>query len=315
MSFRPFHDADGGADRPLPGNEPARSPLLRPELKRNLWFPSDGGIALRLSRRWRPMIAGLARLGPLLLASRNEAAILGHYGPYPAIPDGEGDRFFSGDGNFFFELLRWHHARVREQPYPGGPGYSVEFRNVDGNLFHKVCLTPESDFPAFLAWTAAHQAIGVEGIPVPVPDFSAFKGAPPEPPESPQGKEKKEEEGTCASDVAALYLALRHLMHAGLEVSVTLGGSGFGHTHAWRFAKVGLCDGWAYAADDRSVFHVRLASVAALDVAPRWWEPGEPLGVAALGARGETLFRLAPGPGQHPAEWNHLLKSSFRARL
>ncbi|SDT87345.1 Putative heme degradation protein [Verrucomicrobium sp. GAS474] len=322
MSFR----FNRPSDSPLPGLPSGfSSPLLRPDLKRNLWFPANGGIALHLSRQWKPMLSGLRRLGPLLIASRNQAAILGHYGLYPELPEGDGDRFLSENGDHFFELLHWHHARVWEQPMPGGVSYAVEFRNLEGNLFHKICLTPEADFPAFLDWVREYQAIGIEGFPPPSPVHARMEAN--DLAHLLSDGDEADGQGACdcqASsafpegspvEITELFLAFRHLMHAGLSVTATLGGSGgetgLSHSHSFRFRKVGLSDGWAYCTDDHSVLHVRMDAIESLAVEPRWWEPGEPLQVSGLDRDGRAFFTLASGKGQAPDKWNRLIRASF----
>ena len=288
------------------------SPLLRPELRRNLCFPSGGGLAVHLSRQWKPMLAGLRRLGPLLLASRNQAAILGHYGCYPEIETDHADRFATPDGDHFFELLRWCHARVWEQPQPDGVGYSVEFRNLEGNLFHKICLTPESDFAGFLDWVEEHQAIGIEG-------FSMLAPAPSEASQAARAAAASGYGEGKPVEMTELFLAFRHLMHAGLSVSVTLGDgeTGMSHSHALPFMRVGLTEGWSYctdgyeSAEGGAVFHLRLDAVDALVVEPRWWEPGAPLQVRGFGKGGEPFFRLPPGKRKQTGEWNRLVRASF----
>jgi len=268
------------------------SPLTAGILPENLRFPAEGGLGVALWDQWAAMLRELRGVGKLLVITRNEAAVIGHYRSYPDLAFCAGEERFAHGGGMAVDLGYWHRAQAREERHPDGYAYSVEVVDARKNPLHKVCLTVESDLPRFLEWVQNHQAAVFLTPPLPV------AGAEP-----------------ASSPMADRGGAVRSLLHALMEnelpVRVAVGNEGLSQSHAFVFQEMREMGEWVFCAEAEAGCHFRPAAVA--DLVLEMCGCGGASWLRALCPQGRTLFILAPTLETDFSRWTRLTGHAVRA--
>lgn len=277
------------------GDVPRSILLTHPILERNVRFPGEGVTEVLLWNQWPGMLSGLSRLGKLLVVSRNEGSILGHFTEYPKLPPVlDAERFFTPESGFFIDLRFWHQACVREYRHGCGWSYSIEIANPYGQLIHKICLTGESDFSQFLDWVQIHQGTGEE--PAWHPGVSLFAT------ESPRG--------LSPTTLAKFF---HPLAEEKTPVQITVGNEGIHHSHTLVFEQIREIGDWLFCSNGSVGWHVLPHSLQSLELESRWWDEAEAtLQIRALSPTGSTLFILQSGSDVPPEQWNVLARKCMK---
>ena len=119
-----------------------------------------GGRALiPLLPRWAVLFRGIRTFGRVFYVCLSRGTSLGHLGPYPEIWSTPCDQSGWDDNRglkFFFP--GWARGFVTVEQREAGWLYAIEFQDFDGEVIHKIFLTSESNFEAFLWWLKINQA-------------------------------------------------------------------------------------------------------------------------------------------------------------
>lgn len=292
----------------------------------------------------------LPDLGEVLTISRNAHVILAEYGSYPALrPRADGLAAADDDSRLFTDFTRWGVAEARREPAgsdldtAGGEAlFSLTFRDVAGDAFHRLCLLPGSDLARFHALVRRHG-----GVPVPP---GTGQRASTQADAGVGGGEivamqrtrlpalRARAAGTgrcdcgrpgCIDNVLPLKLPpatlpsiLQRVAGSALPLRVTLFQQAIVHTA--RFTPLPQRDrqagagpgggpggcGWIFAQDEHVGLHLRPAGFAALwFTLPAAGSGGESC-LEAYDAHGELLAAFAPAnPAQDEAAWRSLVWS------
>ena len=282
-------------------------------------------------------------LGEVLTVTRNAHVILAEYGTYPVLrPRADGLAAADDEGRIFADFTRWRDAEAREEPVCLGEGggdsreslFSLTFRDLTGDAFHRVCLLPRSDLPRFHALVREHGtgSRAASSAPGVAADAVSRSGA---------GGEIVAMQRTrlpallaragrtgrcgcgrpgCIDDVHPLKLPpamlptiLRRTAQDTLPLRATLFQPGIVHTARFTPAQLPAGepgDGWLFFHDESVGLHLRPDGIAALwFTLPAAGSGGESC-LEAYDARGELLAAFAPAhPAQDEGRWRSLVWS------
>ena len=251
----------------------------------------ENSVRIDLWRDWPRMLASLQDVGPVLGMTRNAAAAIGSWGPYPELEWSEG-RATDDNGDFDFDLRHWARVFSRHQRGTAGHLFSVEFHDYDGICFHRVCLTGDSSLETFTEWTRVHQATGRRTIPPP-PDEPLFR-------DSPLVESSRIVPPTVIADF------LQECIERELPLRAIVGSSGAVQSHRFIPRKVSESDGWTYCHSEEIALHYLPESITEVrlhDLAPE----GVPCWtLRAYDASGALVLMLLPATSERLPIWNFL---------
>lgn len=284
------------------------SPLIVGILPENLRCLGGGqGVGVELWRQWPGMLAGLRAFGEVLAISCSACAVLGKYLHYPLLTV---DRVhgIAGDldGEFDFQLAAWDQARALHLRTPNGHQYGVEFRGLDGETLHKVCLTSESRFEDFLEWVQIHQATRPEDT----FSWTPFPAGEPHPRDTAQTIGPEE---SCVADPALLGDWLRAAAAQDLPIRALVGNDGVVQGHCFVPRSVRQQGPWLFCSSDEVGLHLDPAKVEQLMLhniatqGPPCWT------LKAYGSDGCLSLALAPTAPSHRSAWSEVTRHIFPA--
>lgn len=289
----------------FPDPLPFCSPLTTGILPANLFTLEHGrGLGARLWNQWPSMLAGLSAIGEALVITCSDCAVLGKYLAYPALTFDPARGLASDlESEFDLTLPAWSHARAIHLRNPQSHQYAIEFLGHQGQTLHKICLSPESQFDAFLEWVQVHQAVGEVDLAtwsrIPAnddPEWTAESIAP---------------EARVFVDPARLVHWLRAAIERELPIQVLAGNDGIVQGHCFVPRSLQEKGPWVFISSDEVGLHLDPAKIAHLvlhniapDGSPCWT-------LKAYGAGGQLSLALAPTAPSHRSEWSALAREVF----
>lgn len=113
----------------------------------------------RLDGDWVPLLARLGALGPLVILTRNDHAILQRRAPFPRMGLGRDQILGAGLGwGLALRPERWAHGFAVMGEGPAGPRPSFQFFDASGRATHKVFPQEPTGRAAFEALAERHQS-------------------------------------------------------------------------------------------------------------------------------------------------------------
>jgi putative hemin transport protein len=113
---------------------------------------SLGEGVTRLRADWITFLPGLARVGPLMALTRNDAAVIEKTGDYANVRlQGPLARIKSEQIDLTIMLSEWVYAFAVEDDLPEGIRHSVHIFNAGGTAVHKLYARKATDIDRFLA--------------------------------------------------------------------------------------------------------------------------------------------------------------------
>lgn len=120
---------------------------------------NDGAVRVGLSAAPEDWFATLTELGSVLHLSRNEVAVLGQFGPVPALCDWRNPVLpRDAAGRFAPNLAECAGLWAVREPSPVGVAYGFEMRDVAGLAFQRLVLTAPANRDLFELFVTDHQS-------------------------------------------------------------------------------------------------------------------------------------------------------------
>jgi putative heme degradation protein len=301
--------------RPLSFNKGNGKSEAPPGCQINCWLLKaidPGNIRLRGTRmemhlwtEWPQMLADLPALGITLAVSRNASAVLGRKGVYPDLEFScDGLHARSGSGSFDIDFPPWHSPLAVAEERAGGFAHFVEFRDVCGEVMHKVCLTERSRGETFVHWVQQHQSIGTEPFragEIPSQRWHTVQ----------QRHSLGIEEADDVGDSAVLLELLQAAIDRQVAIRLIAGNEGVVQSANMSPKRVHPSGGWMFASDDESGLHFNPASISSVIVHHLPAMPNHPAEsvLKCFDEHGALCLAVAaPCPCAIPG-WNDLLQS------
>jgi putative heme degradation protein len=263
-----------------------------------------GGLGVRLWNHWRAMLTSLRAAGEVLAITCSECAVLGKYLTYPALAVDPVHGFaVDVEGEFDFTLSGWSQARAIHLRNGDSHQYAVEFLGHRGQILHKVCLSPESRFDAFVEWVQVHQAVAEPEV-VPWRRMPGGDMAEPAP-------ESIEPVAHVFADPARLVDWLSAAIGRRLPIRALVGNDGIVQGHCFVPRSLREKGPWIFASSDEVGLHLdpeKIVHLVLHDIAPdepSCWT------LKAYGSSGELSLALAPTAPAHRGEWSAVARDVF----
>lgn len=285
---------------------PCGSPLATGILPINLFTLEHGrGLGVNLWNQWAGMLTGLRAWGEVLAITCSECAVLGKYLHYPTLALDPAHAVAADlDGEFDLTLTAWSQARAIHLRNAQSHQYAVEFLGHRGQILHKVCLSPESKFDAFLEWVQVHQATPEWDDAAPWRRMPAGDIAEP-------ASESIHPEAHVFVEPARLVHWLRAAIERQLPIQALAGNDGIVQGHCFVPRSLQEKGPWIFASSDEVGLHLdpeKIAHLVLHDIAPdepSCWT------LKAYGPSGELSLALAPTAPAHRSAWSALTRDVF----
>lgn len=116
-------------------------------------------IRAQLGNDWPRMFAQLPAVGPGLVMTRNDAAILGRRMAFPSVAfTSDGLKGANAESGLWLNFHMFYTARAIHIRSGEGNIFGVEFGDVQERMIHRFTLTSASDPDVFFDWARLHQA-------------------------------------------------------------------------------------------------------------------------------------------------------------
>ena len=237
------------------------------------------------------MLPDLRRLGRILIITCNPGTVIGRYQPYPALTFHHDHNDMAHGGGLSIDLNRWSRANAWEQRESNTLRYTIEISDTRQEPIHRVCLTPESDFPEFVHWVKTHQGFN------PGPAHLA-KGFPRHPEIGPMRKD-------------AILSLLHRLMELKMRVRVSVGNAGVSQSHTFEFQELRERGNCVFCAGEETAWHILPERIDCLLTEMCRFRGAYRL--RGLDRDGTTLFALSPGREANLTLWNRLAVETAEA--
>jgi len=283
---------------PLDRTAFAANPLVAGILPENVCL-RGGRAVVGLRPDWPSLFSEVEGLGPVLSICRNSCAVLGHIGPYPEVglsPCGHCGCGADGSPEFYFG--NWAQAVASVERQPAGWLYAAEFLNQAGEVIHKICLTPEADFPAFREWVQAHQTL---------------------PPEAHSRHCRLRTPGRALEDFdkkvflegEGLSVFIQRLIAERVPARLVVGNDGMVMGSDLRPAAYRESGEWAFLSDDRSGLHLRAGWLDEVWIERVEWRD-QSAGAVLKAADRENHLVVAFAAAEDKTAWNAFVARATR---
>ena len=217
--------------------------------------PALGTLWVNLGNDWPRMLHQLPALGPGLLMSRNEAAILGCRQSYPTLYfTSPQTKAANAEAGLWLDCRNFGSARALHTRREYANVFGVEFTDTNGRITHRFSLTPDSDLEEFCGWVRLHQAC-------PAQPASAIE-------EAQMSTSGGELDDAQISDPGAVLAVINGCLQRKLPLRATV----FAHAVRQRATFVPrslqCADGWWFASDDATGLHFRSELFSRVGVSP-----------------------------------------------
>lgn len=283
------------------------SPLVTGILPENLLCLDGGrGLGVQLWDQWPEMLADLRSLGEALVITCGECAVLGKYLSYPALTiDPTRGLATDLEGEFDLSFAAWSEAHAIHLRTGHRHQYGIEFRSHRGQTIHKICLSADSRFEAFLEWVQIHQAVGPHTAAphrrMPAEDTAEFTAG------------SVPAEAHVFADPARLIPWLGGAIERGLPIRALVGNEGVVQGHCFVPRSLREQGPWVFCSSDEVGLHLDPGKISRLvlhDIAldePACWT------LKAYDPSGQLGLALAPSAPGHRDAWSALTRDIFPA--
>lgn len=248
----------------------------------------EGGASVALWNQWLPMLSDLTQAGRMLVITRNGLAVIGEYRSFPELAANDREtQAMALDGSLMIDLQMWGAASARHELRANGHCYSLEVSDFWDRPLHKICLTPESDFPLFLELVRNHQASGRVRP-------ASLAPTPPE-----EGMPDCFAPSDIAGESRPLKLAevLENLRASRAEIEVRVGNHGAVQSSRFFVEEIRMIGQWLFVSGDETGIHLHENAVerAVWQTLPCC--SGAPWKIQAATRNGRVAFEIS---GTHP---------------
>jgi len=111
------------------------------------------------------MLEDLRKVGPMWSIVRNSQCVLAVQSVYPQLTfstDQQSAGACDSDRSLTYYLPVWKRAVAFDCDCHCGRTHGLEIENIDGEVFHRICLAKGTDLTHFADWIRMHQATGLE---------------------------------------------------------------------------------------------------------------------------------------------------------
>ncbi len=270
-------------------------------LDANIDTGTPGSTRVALWREWQGMLADLHSVGPVWSIVRNGHCVLAVQGDYPQLsfsPDQQAALARDGDHALTCHFRAWRQATAFESGCCCGRLYGVEIANGDGQIFHRVCLTPGSDHGAFVEWTQMHQATGLEDEPDEATPLDQGRFHP---------QSYARHPGTLEAPLPRLRTVL--IQAAQREISLAAGVTSEGSTQSARIdiTRASEAQGWLVLSGQGRSLYVEAEPEGSLLAEPVSVEGESSWRLSLIDADDRRLLHLQSGSEDRSA-WNQLVR-------
>ena len=263
------------------------NPLLDSVLRANVRIAGRRAL-IPLLPRWPVLLRGMRTFGRVVSFCQNSWAVSGSVCTYPEVWCTPCGRNASG-GDLQFFLPCWSQAFVAIEERSGDWLYSAEFLDTSGDVIHRVCLTPESDWEAFCWWVQINQAAS----PLGAPPHARF----PFRPEGPAALCEGEVSHLSEKNLRAL---LRQLIEANIPVRLLVGNDGLVQGAEMRPNCLCEHDDWIYLGDGGCGLQLRVGGLS--EILFRWSYGSSDWVLKAYEPEGRLICAIAPSRGIGPKD-------------
>jgi len=299
--FRHHRGLDLGGPRK---GRPGKSPLTDGVLASNIDTEGTDSIRIALWREWRAMLEDLRHLGPIWSIVRNEDCVLAVQSVYPDLtfsPDLKTAGSCDGDRSLSYFMPAWKQAVAFDCQSHCGRTHGLEIENIEGEVFHRICLAKGNDPGLFAEWIRMHQATGLEAdeidgetevaMPSPYLPSSVPAFAP----------------GTLQFSADLLRTVMITATQREIPLIASVSNEGINQTARLTVERASEAQGWlVLSCKDRSLY-VKSAAEGSLFLEPGNLEGEQLWRLSLIDAEGQRSLRLQAGVDGRE-EWNQLIR-------